>query len=142
MSLYYGRYQIYDKAIQALLDLITPDCIWSPHNTKKMIPYSLNVNSYRLRGHRRFSTFSLPLNLDFLLFCFIFRLNGGTFSVSDVVFISSVLTICLFIMTITICLCLASSCRPVVRKSLFSLIFHLLHNQLNVIAYKIRYKLS
>ncbi|XP_034324701.1 uncharacterized protein [Magallana gigas] len=53
------------------------------------------------------------------VFCLILHaLNGGTFSVSDVVFISSVLTICLFIMTITICLCLAPTCRPAVTLKL------------------------
>lgn len=76
------------------------------------------------------------IQLFHFLWFFAFRLNGGTFSGSDVVFISSVLTICIFIMTITICLCLAPSCRPAVRKSLFSLIFYLLYNQPKAITYK------
>lgn len=33
--------QIYHKAFHALLDLITPECISSPHNTQNINPYSL-----------------------------------------------------------------------------------------------------
>lgn len=44
-----------------------------------------------------------------------FRLNGVEFSFADVLFITSVLTICIIILVVTICFCLTSTTRNYVR---------------------------
>lgn len=46
---------------------------------------------------------------------FFFRLNGVEFSFADVLFITSVLTVCIIILVVTICFCVTSTTRNHVR---------------------------
>lgn len=85
---------------------------------------TLSFNSYLLFVYHEFvyvniflcKYFWLPaLESNVIFLSVFFRLNGVKFSFADVLFITSVLTICMIILVVTVCFCVTSTTTNHVR---------------------------